>query len=408
MSRIGILLPAVLTVVGVNSCGISGSAGNAEVAGVDSVALAEYAGRFEDIFNHGYDSDPEGLKALEDAYHRYALLGKCAELSYGTSVETERSDDIRRDSTLAVWLAERGVTRIAATDPDAVRRSMVRSIDSLCSATPGLKACVFFDSLRGKYIVGFAGTEPQSADIITDIDGAFSISEPQNAAAISVVESVAAMISRREGVTSGVAKSMMELTGHSLGGRLASVGAILHGVDAVVYNPANIPIDLQKRIADDSSLQANADRHLLRIHSLNDELTGGMNLGQSLTPFVPVVAKVLESGAAWLDDDTSLGTLKSIVSAAPEIAGVADALFDMFSDTKATTHECDTKIVLALVKNMRRYNINADDLQNPLFYRYCGREVTPTPGRGGHSIAGLNNDIDSVSEAIDYLRNSLH
>lgn len=349
--------------------------------------------------------------AIEDYavydYDRYARLGKCAELVYHSAEATRLTADIERDSILTSRLAEMGITPLKVTDSIAAHRQLAIIARKQCAATSGFKTEAFYDTVRHKYILSFAGTEPQSADIITDIDGSFSMDEPQNRSALNTVSDAIAAISAITGITPLEAAAQMELTGHSLGGRLASVASICYGIDAVVYNPANIPIDLQKQMLTDRQYRDNASRHLWRIHSAGDELTRGMNLGEQIRPLVPAISKALDSGTEWLGDTSSLGTLKSIVSYAPEIAGAADAILDFFTssdgDDNASGHESNTKIILALIKNMRRYNINADDLQNPLFYRYQGNEVTPTPGRGGHSITRLNNDIDSINALIDRL-----
>lgn len=391
----------ILLCIAAVSC--TGTSASAETPAIDSALLADCARRYRAFFGDDPFDSPGRLRARADDYRRYRLLAACAELAYRPG-ESADIDERRRDTLLTERLLALGAEPLAAGSSDSLSRSIASLVEKACRRTPGFKARAF-RTANGAYILSFAGTEPEAADIITDIDGAFSIIEPQNAAALRLTRDVSDALKR-----AGLGKKRLMLSGHSLGGRLASVGSIVYGIDAVAYNPANIPIDLHKQLADSAPLADNAERHLVRIHSRGDELTGGMGLGDKLRPFVPGAAAMLESGRRWLDDTTSMVAVKSAISAVPEIASAADAVLDIFGfgtpskgNASPSAGTSATRITLALLKNMRRYNVNATDLQNPIFYTYTGRQVTPTPGSGGHSMAPLADQIDSIATFIEYL-----
>ncbi|MDE7410952.1 MAG: DUF2974 domain-containing protein [Paramuribaculum sp.] len=330
------------------------------------------------------------VTSSETDYSLYAMLGKCAEMVYYTSAIPATTDDSLRYRHLTHALLASGLTPASMMSTQTARE-----IDSIVadgqSSASGFKASVFYSEPLHTYVLAFAGTEPEAADIITDIQGAFSIEEPQNKAALTTTESIAKLVKAYD------PDARILLTGHSLGGRLASIASIICGIDAVAFNPANIPIDLHKQIIDSPRLAQNAEQHLRRIHSSADELTSVMNIGQSLRQFIPLISSLMDTGSEWLADTTSLSSVKSVISSLPEIAQATDALIDIFSSGKSpNSHDSKTRIALALIKNMRRYHINADDLQNPLFYRYAGRRVTPTPAHGPHAIAPLNAALDSL------------
>lgn len=379
-----------------NACSTSASNHSAESRVADAVDIdSTPAYKAKDTEDTDF-TDISGPYTPSSAdYRLYALLGKCAELVYYSPSSALTDQDSLRRAELLDSLNNYGIIAIGPHLSSTMARDITSAIDQARQSTEGFKAAAFYNPDSHTCILAFAGTEPQAADIIADIQGSFSINEPQNKTVISTVKEIATIIRRTD------PEAKIILTGHSLGGRLASIPAIIFGLDAVVFNPANIPIDLHKHILSSPRLAENAETHLRRIHSSADELTAAMNVGRSLRSFVPQISRLIDSGSQWLDDTTSFTTAKNVISALPEIAEAADAIIDIFSPRDKTRSSADsnTRIALALIKNMRRYGINADDLQNPLFYRYAGRRISPTPAHGPHAIAPLNAALDSAASA---------
>lgn len=368
--RIGWTAAAVLALMSLcNGCGLSpGSAQDAQLT----------------------EREQQAALVAADTLRTYAVAARCAMLAY--------MDPSAPDSLDRVMMESLSADGVRPADPTASR------LTAHTASTPGFKASIYYDEPAMRYIIAYAGTEPESADIITDINGAFSIDEPQNTAALSLLDSLIAHVSTTQSISDDAARRHILLAGHSLGGRLASVGAIMGEVDAVAFNPANIPIDLQKRMAEDESLVQAADVHLTRIHSKADELTGGLQLAERLSALLPYIDKAMDMGSSWLDDRSSLGLLKGIISGTPEIAGVVDMVWNAVSPSSdsrsAEPSRADiTRIIVQLVKQMRSYNVTVDDLRDPLFYQYRGQEVSLPYATGGHSIAPLATSIDSAYHA---------
>lgn len=332
-------------------------------------------------------SEAEKLAAavVSDTMRTYAVAARCAELAYmGT-----RAPDSLQQHALASLQAY-GVD---------IADSTILQLTDITAQTPGFKAVIFYDKPAMRHIIAYAGTELESADIITDINGAFSVDEPQNTAALLLLDSLVARLASQLDVVPDDIRPHILLTGHSLGGRLASVGCILGETDAVVFNPANIPVDLQKRVASEQPLKDWADAHLTRIHSSADELTGALALASRLTPLLPYISRAMDSGDSWLSDRSSLALLKGFISNAPEIAGTVDMLWGSESTSGATSAADITRIAISLMSQMRHYNVSTADLADPLFYTYAGRSLSLPYLSGGHSIAPLSNAIDSAYHA---------
>lgn len=337
-----------------------------------------------------------------DTMRTYAIAARCAQDAYADHLSTAPYD------TIMLRLRELGV--IPATAPSQpVASHIAQLLADARRNTPGFKAQVFYDSCALRYIIAYAGTEPEGADIITDIDGAFSITEPQNAQALALLDSVTLLIDEMQAHNPSMPHHSLLLTGHSLGGRLASIGSITRGVDAVVFNPANIPFDLQRDIESDSELASNADNRLRRIHSAADQLTGGVDLARELRPLIPYISAAMSGGKEWLDDRSTLSALKSVLSSAPEIAGAAAAVWDWVSPSESATPDASAaslaRIVVEVVAHARKYGVSADDLNNPLFYQYRGRSVTLPYATGPHSIDPLALSIDSAYTSNSHNKN---
>ena len=95
----------------------------------------------------------------------------------------------------------------------------------------GMQATIY-QNADGKYVLAFRGTEPSrqpALDIANDIAGG-TITSPQVLEAINLSTKLAKAVGREN----------VDFTGHSLGGELASAGALATGGKAVTFNAAGL------------------------------------------------------------------------------------------------------------------------------------------------------------------------
>jgi hypothetical protein len=165
--------------------------------------------------------------------HDQKLLA-CAEASYQTgSAETAKLPtgySVLSDAEMA----HLGLTEGMLEDPES-----------------GFRASVYKDP-DGHLIVAFAGTD-DAVDWVNDASGGLGTTK-QDLMAMNIARKLA----------TGPEASNVTYTGHSLGGRLASVAAIASGAPAVTFNPAGVSdaavsMALAKR---DGSNVYDAARHL--------------------------------------------------------------------------------------------------------------------------------------------------
>ena len=97
----------------------------------------------------------------------------------------------------------------------------------------GMQATIY-QNADGKYVLAFRGTEPSrqpALDIANDIAGG-TITSPQVLEAINLSTKLAKAVGREN----------VDFTGHSLGGELASAGALATGGKAVTFNAAGLSV----------------------------------------------------------------------------------------------------------------------------------------------------------------------
>ena len=179
---------------------VNGAAGAANAAG--SAAKAA---------NGGSGSDPYNGKPREGEEGRDADYARLAQAAY------EEGDPI----------------------PDGWRKVDAEELKKLgidpseLDTANGMQATIY-QNADGKYVLAFRGTEPSrqpALDIANDIEGGVSTS-PQVLEAINLSTKLAKAVGREN----------VDFTGHSLGGELASAGALATGGKAVTFNAAGLSV----------------------------------------------------------------------------------------------------------------------------------------------------------------------
>ena len=177
---------------------VNGAAGGAKAVGGAAKAA-----------NGGSGSDPYNGKPREGEEGRDADYARLAQAAY------EEGDPI----------------------PDGWRKVDAEELKKLgidpseLDTANGMQASVY-QNADGKYVLAFRGTEPNrqaALDIANDIAGG-TITSPQVLEAINVSTKLAKAVGREN----------VDFTGHSLGGELASAGALATGGKAVTFNAAGL------------------------------------------------------------------------------------------------------------------------------------------------------------------------
>ena len=176
--------------------------GSASTAGAGSAAKAA---------NGSSGSDPYNGKPREGEEGRDADYARLAQAAY------EEGDPI----------------------PDGWRKVDAEELEKLgidpseLDTANGMQASVY-QNADGKYVLAFRGTEPNrqaALDIANDVAGGVATS-PQVLDAINVSTKLAQAVGREN----------VDFTGHSLGGELASAGALATGGKAVTFNAAGLSV----------------------------------------------------------------------------------------------------------------------------------------------------------------------
>lgn len=160
-----------------------------------------------------------------------------------------------------------------------------------CNNEDGFKADVYYNDKEKKWVIAYGGTDISvSKDGIADIvgtwlPGAIRYDEAQNKLSREFTNEIINQIinseypnyvnesrDKQEEIRKDVL-SRLTFTGHSLGGRLATMNGILQGVETVVYNTAYIPFEMNEMIETNSQLKWNANNLVTSISTSDDPLT---------------------------------------------------------------------------------------------------------------------------------------
>lgn len=194
------------------------------------------------------------------------------------------------------------------------------------NGVPGFKAGVYRDHISGKFIVAFAGTD-DGPDIVVDIWQGLGGFTEQYRAALNIGRGLADLREFRGNAV---------VTGHSLGGGLASAAAVGSGFHADTFNAAGLTRstlqynEMGERIAGNPlelSRYDNAEFGLIDAYFLDYDI---LSFVQDYTPLQNAIGKRIEmdgpldlkvgylaavlapqfaSGAGWLTVSASLGNL---------------------------------------------------------------------------------------------------
>ncbi|HRN03662.1 MAG TPA: hypothetical protein PLL05_01175 [Muribaculaceae bacterium] len=151
----------------------------------------------------------------------------------------------------------------------------------------GFNSEIYYDKTQDKYVIAIRGTElGWSKEAIKDVgvDLAFALltKSPQHDIAYKLAQTIK---------ESGIPLDKIKITGHSLGGGLASIVGLITGCETYVYNPAHVSLGAAEHYKLDLSRQDNIHTYT----AAPKELVRGLETAASSTAaniaFVARVAK---------------------------------------------------------------------------------------------------------------------
>ncbi len=120
----------------------------------------------------------------------------------------------------------------------------------------GFNSEIYYDKDQDKYVIairgsewkGFSDSETYKDWVVADVCFALLATSPQHDIAYKLAQTIK---------NSGIPLDKIKITGHSLGGGLASIVGMITGCETYVYNPAHVSLEAAKNYKLDLSRQDN-------------------------------------------------------------------------------------------------------------------------------------------------------
>ncbi len=150
---------------------------------------------------------------------------------------------------------------------------------SLDDPSTGFRAAIYQDA-KGDHVLAFAGTDPTSGkDILADAEQATGLPARQYQQAVALATQAKTAFG-----------DSLALTGHSLGGGLASVASVATDSAAVTFNAAGVNNNTLRQLvpgADVAALKQEADDGLVRRYAVKGEILTGEQESGAFRGFAP-------------------------------------------------------------------------------------------------------------------------
>ena len=118
----------------------------------------------------------------------------------------------------------------------------------------GFNSEIYYDKDQDKYVIAIRGSESRNLSetfkdwVAADIRFALLATSPQHDIAYKLAQTIK---------SSGIPLDKIKITGHSLGGGLASIVGMITGCETYIYNPAHVSLEAAKNYKLDLSRQDN-------------------------------------------------------------------------------------------------------------------------------------------------------
>jgi thioesterase domain-containing protein len=180
------------------------------------------------------------------------------------AVEAERTTKVAEMAMLSHCAYEVNVGLKKETGWEKVNNDLI-TIANMDIENSGFHCELFYNKNTEKYVLSFRGTDNMNDIVDAWVEGALRGGDEQTQKAIRLVGQLK---------EAGISFEDLELTGHSLGGRLAAEAAIKYGLTAYTFNAADISVETKTIIAIEGH-----NANIINTVSANDILTEKAGLG---------------------------------------------------------------------------------------------------------------------------------
>lgn len=139
----------------------------------------------------------------------------------------------------------------------------------------GFNSEIYYDKDQDKYVIAIRGTEfTKLKDLSADALFALLATSPQHDIAYKLAQTIK---------ESGIPLDKIKITGHSLGGGLASIVGMITGCETYIYNPAHVSLEAAKNYKFDLSRQDNIHTYTTK-NEIVTSIENAVNAANSIYP----------------------------------------------------------------------------------------------------------------------------
>jgi len=249
---------------------------------IEDVLLKDNKTQFEIDLIRDYEIWRDNKLAESELYKNMAICSAMSYIDADKSMMTNNTDFrfITNDQTPESQQVLRALQLIESCNND--------------NQNEGFHADMFYNEKTNEYVVSFRGTEATWEDIKTDIEQGAGVVPIQYRMAIEIGDVIRQIVSDNPDIK-------ISITGHSLGGGLATIAGVVSGQPTVVFNPAGVHKNTFE-YAGVSDKVAEGNYNIVRISDTHDLLTNAQE-NTALSPIRESARALLFSAAKYKTKD---------------------------------------------------------------------------------------------------------
>ncbi len=249
---------------------------------IEDILLKDNKTQFEIDLIRDYEIWRDNKLAESELYKNMAICSAMTYVDADKSMLTNNSDFrfLSKDQTPESQLVLRALQLIESCNND--------------NQNEGFHADMFYNEKTNEYVVSFRGTEATWEDIKTDIEQGAGVVPTQYRMAIEIGDVIRQIVSNNPDIK-------INITGHSLGGGLATIAGVVSGQPTVVFNPAGVHKNTFE-YAGVADKVAEGNYNIVRISDTHDILTNAQE-NTALSPIRESARALLFSAAKYKTKD---------------------------------------------------------------------------------------------------------